>query len=90
MKKKIVSDWCALSYDHLTLFNAAIALLFSGEEGYGRYLDLYNNHTTYTNLKGMGKRPSYLQYLDLLIAVQNGPLHADLSNETRFSKDYET
>ncbi|KAG2013816.1 RNA splicing factor PRP9 [Coprinopsis cinerea AmutBmut pab1-1] len=67
-----------------------IALLFSGEESYGRYLDLYNNHTAYNNLKGLGKRASYLQYLDLLNAAQNAQVHSDLTKETRFSKDYET
>lgn len=67
----------------------AISLLFSGEEGYGKYLDLYANHTAYTNLKNIGKRPGYLQYLDLLLAAQDGHLHRDLSKETRFSKDFE-
>jgi splicing factor 3A subunit 3 len=67
----------------------AISLLFSGEEGYGKYLDLYANHTAYCNLKNIGKRPGYLQYLDLLLAAQNGPVHQDLPKETRFAKDFE-
>ncbi|KAF8204787.1 RNA splicing factor PRP9 [Pholiota molesta] len=67
-----------------------IALLFSGEEGYGKYLDLYANHTAYNNLKNIGKRPGYLQYLDLLLAAQNGPVHSDLPKETRLTKDFET
>ncbi|KAJ7590658.1 RNA splicing factor PRP9 [Mycena floridula] len=67
-----------------------IGLLFSGEEGYGRYMDLYANHSAYNNLKGIGKRPGYLQYLDLLIAARSGLVHEELSRETRFSKDYET
>ncbi|CAA7259619.1 unnamed protein product [Cyclocybe aegerita] len=67
-----------------------IALLFSGEEGYGRYLDLYANHTAYNNLKNIGKRPGYLQYLDLLLAAQLGPVHSELPKETRHTKDYET
>ncbi|RXW21954.1 hypothetical protein EST38_g3923 [Candolleomyces aberdarensis] len=66
-----------------------IALLFSGEESYGRYLDLYSNHTAFTNIKNVGKRPTYLQYLDLLIAAQSQPVHSDLSKEARFTKDYE-
>ena len=66
-----------------------IALLFSGEEGYGKYLDLYANHTAYNNLKNIGKRPGYLQYLDLLLAAQNGLVHSDLPKETRFTKDFE-
>lgn len=69
---------------------AAIALLFSGEEAYGKYLDLYVNHTAYNNLKNIGKRPGYLQYLDLLLAAENNPIHFDLPKETRFTKDFET
>ncbi|RDB20114.1 Pre-mRNA-splicing factor sap61 [Hypsizygus marmoreus] len=67
-----------------------ISLLFSGEEAYGKYVDLYANHTAYSNLKNIGKRPGYLQYLDLLLAAQDGPVHRDLPKETRFTKDYET
>ncbi|KAF8165493.1 hypothetical protein B0H34DRAFT_241401 [Crassisporium funariophilum] len=67
-----------------------IALLFSGEEGYGKYLDLYANHTAYNNLKNIGKRPGYLQYLDLLLAAQTGPIHSELSKDTRLTKDFET
>lgn len=64
--------------------------MFSGEEAYGKYCDLYANHAAYTNLKNIGKRPGYLQYLDLLLAAQNAPVHADLPKETRFSKEYES
>lgn len=69
-----------------------IALLFSGEESYGRYLDLYSNHTAFCNIKNIGKRPTYLQYLDLLMAcaADNKPVHHDLSKEARYTKDYET
>jgi splicing factor 3A subunit 3 len=66
-----------------------ISLLFSGEEAYGKYLDLYVNHTTYNNLKNIGKRPGYLQYLDLLLAAQSGLVHQELSKETRTTKGYE-
>ncbi|KAF8913757.1 hypothetical protein CPB84DRAFT_1669479 [Gymnopilus junonius] len=68
----------------------SIALLFSGEEGYGKYLDLYANHTAYNNLKNIGKRPAYLQYLDLLLAAYTGPVHSDLPRETRCTKDFES
>ena len=71
------------------LVNTAISLLFSGEEAYGRYLDLYANHTMYNNLRHLPKRLSYLQYLDLLLAAQNGPVHHDLPQETRMTKEYE-
>ncbi|KAJ7178925.1 hypothetical protein C8R46DRAFT_1071897 [Mycena filopes] len=66
-----------------------ISLLFSGEEAYGKYVDLYANHTAYNNLKNIGKRPGYLQYLDLLLLSQTGQVHRDLCKDTRFSKDFE-
>lgn len=37
--------------------------MFTGEEGYGRFLDLTMLHETFLNLPGI-KRPTYLQYLD--------------------------
>jgi len=67
-----------------------ISLLFSGEEAYGKYLDLYANHTAYNNLKNIGRRPGYLQYLDLLLAAQTSPVHRELARETRVTKDYES
>jgi splicing factor 3A subunit 3 len=39
--------------------------VFSGEEGYGKHLDLYLSHTQYLNLKG-ASRLSYVGYLDML------------------------
>lgn len=66
-----------------------VALLFSGEEAYGKYLDLYANHTTYNNLKNIGKRLGYLQYLDVLLAAQSEPVHQELLKECRLSRDYE-
>lgn len=74
---------------HPTLLFAAVSLLFSGEESYGKYLDLYAQHTAYCNLKNMGKRPGYLQYLDILMSAQKAPLHSDLSRETRTTKEFE-
>lgn len=40
--------------------------MFSGEEVYGRYLDLVRLHEMYLNLKGVrgGRRLNYLQYLE--------------------------
>lgn len=67
----------------------AVALLFSGEEAYGKYLDLYANHTTYNNLKHIGKRLAYLQYLDTVLAAQSGPVHSELPTECRLTRDYE-
>ena len=62
-------------------------LLCSGEEAYGKYSDLY---TTYNNLKNIGKRFGYLQYLDSLLSVQNNPIHQKLSEETWLTDDYES
>ncbi|KII94923.1 hypothetical protein PLICRDRAFT_47923 [Plicaturopsis crispa FD-325 SS-3] len=67
-----------------------ISLLFSGEEAYGKYLDLYANHTAYNNLKNLGRRPGYLQYLDLLLLAQTNPVHQELSKDIKSTKDYET
>jgi len=38
--------------------------MFTGEEAYGRYLDLTGLHELYVNLPSI-KRPTYLQYLDI-------------------------
>jgi splicing factor 3A subunit 3 len=67
---------------------SAVANIFSGEEVYGRYLDLHANHTTFNNLKNVGKRLGYLQYLDALLLADKGLIHADIPKETRFSRDY--
>ncbi|KAI0700746.1 hypothetical protein BC835DRAFT_1518002 [Cytidiella melzeri] len=66
-----------------------IALLFSGEEQYGKYLDLYTNHATYNNLKNVGKRMGYLQYLDVLLAAQSVTIHSELPKDCLLSRDYE-
>ena len=67
----------------------AIGNLFSGEESYGKYLDLYANHTAYNNLRHVPKRVAYLQYLDVLIYAQNAAVHCELPRECRITKDYE-
>ncbi|KAI6003673.1 hypothetical protein EDD15DRAFT_2455413 [Pisolithus albus] len=67
-----------------------IGLLFSGEEAYGKYVDLYASHTAYNNLKNIAKRLSYLQYLDVLLAAEVGKLHTELARETLRTKEYET
>ena len=61
--------------------------MFSGEELYGKFLDLYANHTVYNNLK-LVKRLGYLQYLDVLMTLDKG-LHVELEKKIRLSKDYE-
>ncbi|KIO17790.1 hypothetical protein M407DRAFT_227443 [Tulasnella calospora MUT 4182] len=67
-----------------------VALLFSGEESFGRYLDLYQSHSAYNNLKNIPRHISYVQYLDLLAKIKDdGVLHADLAQDIKLSKDYE-
>jgi len=84
---------CILSFPFefpdITILLEAIALLFSGEESYGRYLDLYANHSQYNNLKHINKRVPYLQYLDILAEATDGFVHRDIPKATRGSKDYE-
>jgi splicing factor 3A subunit 3 len=79
----------------LTTFGIAFSRLFSGEESFGRYVDLNANLTEYNNLKHSGKRfMPYLQYLTILAEVgapdATGQLGAELGEKTRFSKEYET
>ncbi|EJD53565.1 RNA splicing factor PRP9 [Auricularia subglabra TFB-10046 SS5] len=66
-----------------------LSVMFSGEEAYGRYLDLYAQHTAYCNLKDI-RRTSYMQYLSALVNVTTQPVHAELSMETRLTKEYES
>lgn len=49
--------------DHMA---SEIDKMFSGEEAYGRYLDMVTLHDRYLNLPGIkgGRRLTYLQYLD--------------------------
>ncbi|KAH8993889.1 hypothetical protein EDB86DRAFT_2928274 [Lactarius hatsudake] len=77
-------------YDEDYVYEDPVANMFSGEEVYGRYLDLHANHTAFNNLKNVGKRLGYLQYLDALLLSEKGLIHADMPKETRFSRDYET
>lgn len=44
--------------------SSEVDTMFSGEEAYGRFLDLTSAHESYINLPGI-KRPMYLQYLDI-------------------------
>ena len=57
-------------------------LMFSGEGVYGKYLDLYANHTTCNKIRNIRKRVRYLQYLGALLLAENGRIHTELPNET--------
>lgn len=72
-----------------SIFSPAVNSLFSGEERYGLCLDVYASHTQYNNFKHISKRLQYLQYLDVLAAVESLPLHSELSKESRHTKEYE-
>jgi splicing factor 3A subunit 3 len=79
-----------VSYIHSFPLFAAVGNMFSGEESYGKYLDLNTNHTTYNNLKNIGRHIGYLQYLDALLLAENGLIHMDVPKEIRLTRDYET
>jgi hypothetical protein len=40
-------------------------------------------------MKNISKRLGYLQYLDVLLVAQTGPVHEELSKEVRLGKDFE-
>lgn len=58
--------------------------MFSGEEAYGRHLDLYQPHTMYLNLKG-SSRLSYVAYLDML---RHGRVERTLDLREKGHPDY--
>ncbi|KAG8529881.1 uncharacterized protein KY384_005362 [Bacidia gigantensis] len=65
---------------------AEVDNLFTGEEAYGRFLDLTMLHEDYLNLNNI-KRLSYLQYLQTF--DQFGPPHMSLKRaEKRSSEEY--
>lgn len=60
--------------------------MFTGEEAFGRFLDLTTLHEEYLNLQGV-KRVSYLQYLntfDMFIPPQNPIRRADKTTDQYF------
>ncbi|CAO1620644.1 unnamed protein product [Sympodiomycopsis kandeliae] len=59
--------------------------LFSGEEGVGRYLDLYEYHSQYINLKGV-KRLSYLAYLDRFHQFDTTELNSQVKKSEAYKK----
>ncbi|KAG9002045.1 hypothetical protein FRB94_004137 [Tulasnella sp. JGI-2019a] len=68
-----------------------VALLFSGEESFGRYLDLYAHHSQYNNFKTLPRHVSYVQYLDALSKIrEEKTLHQELSSTIKLTKEYES
>ena len=53
-------DQASLTFRHL--HSSPDYVDFSGEEGYGRFIDLHEQHEQYMNLKGATPR-EYIQYL---------------------------
>ncbi|KAL3477698.1 hypothetical protein BJX99DRAFT_225957 [Aspergillus californicus] len=62
-----------------------IDTMFSGEEGYGQFLDLTKPHEDYLNLPGI-KRLSYTQYLDIFDAFT--PPHMSIKRNNKLSDKY--
>lgn len=66
--------------------------MFTGEEAFGKHVDFYANHIAYCNLRDIGKRPNYHQYLDIFIDASSPDseelLHSELSSVTLLSKEY--
>lgn len=62
--------------------------LFSGEEVYGRYMDLVQLHEMYLNLKGvrLGRRLNYLQYLDNFDVFE--PPQCPVKREDKLTDEY--
>lgn len=59
--------------------------IFSGEEGFGQFLDLTMQHEDYLNLPGV-KRISYVQYLDVFDAFT--PPHLSIKRANKISDRY--
>lgn len=64
----------------------AMDSVFSGEEAFGKHLDLYYAHSLYLNLKGIS-RLSYIGYLDMLRA---GQVERNLDTRERSTPAYVT
>ncbi|TYJ51396.1 hypothetical protein B9479_008037 [Cryptococcus floricola] len=58
--------------------------IFSGEEAYGKHLDLYLSHSQYLNLKG-STRLSYVAYLDML---KHGKVERTLDTKEKSNAAY--
>jgi splicing factor 3A subunit 3 len=41
-------------------------------------------------MKHIDKRLGYLQYLDVLLAAEHGPVHRELPKDVKKGKDFET
>ncbi|KAI9889195.1 MAG: hypothetical protein M1814_005711 [Vezdaea aestivalis] len=67
---------------------AEIDALFSGEEAFGRFLDLTTIHEAYMNLNGVMVKPTYMQYLDRFdkfSSTENPIKHQDRQTDKYFA-----
>lgn len=62
-----------------------IDTMFTGEEGYGRFLDLTGSHEQYLNLPG-AKRVNYIQYIDVFDSFT--PPHLTIKRKQKLSDIY--
>lgn len=62
----------------------AMDSVFSGEEAYGKHLDLYYAHSLYLNLDGTGLM-SYIAYIDML---RHGKLERTLETRDKATPGY--
>ena len=62
----------------------AMDSVFSGEEAYGKHLDLYYAHSLYLNLDGTGLM-SYIAYIDML---RHGKLERTLETRDKATAGY--
>ncbi|KJZ74509.1 hypothetical protein HIM_06105 [Hirsutella minnesotensis 3608] len=66
--------------------NTIVDAMFSGEEAYGRFFDLHQQHDAFLNLPGV-KRLNYIQYLenfDSFVPGQGGLKRSDKINDQYF------
>ncbi|KAK9463912.1 uncharacterized protein V1516DRAFT_669011 [Lipomyces oligophaga] len=68
-KRQKLDDDNSASFNQMSssrpaMMDSAIDTMFSGEEMYGRYLDLVSFHEQYLNIRNI-KHVSYVQYLDI-------------------------
>lgn len=61
-------------------FGSGVENMFTGEEAFGQFLDLTENHEEYLNLPGV-KRLTYIQYLDVFDAFTPPKLPVKRSNK---------
>ena len=84
MQRRTVCSICLyVPFGSLLHTSLAIGNPFTGEKAYGKYLDLYANHTAYNNLRRV---PTVPRRSDL---CSERRVHNELPRKCRTTKDYE-